>query len=325
MKNTFLLLLWVGAISGCSSSPTGISDRVVAQSTAVETGEPDPEPPPLQANLKRLLEKGYERYRRSDFAGAVQQWEPVWIALGRASDTWTPSLLYYCYLATGQYKKALTLAEDNIKAQPHNPLPYQQMGMALLWMGKADDAEDALRRSAEFDARSPDTFFYLALALQRQGKKSEAEKEFARGDAEYRTILESNPIDFPANYGLAYSYLYRNTKLEEAIERVRAARESLKLNPDVELTPDKNLYLGFYLPLLEGIYWNRLNKPKESLDLLTLALQNSPSGAKADLAEVYHFMGWNLKELGQMSASKEFLAKSVELDPHGPYSKMKQP
>lgn len=317
MKTIAALLLV--SILACSHSPV---ERITQSETATESPEAQA-PKPLEAGLKKLISKGYERYRHSDFAGAIQQWEPVWLTIGRSTDTWTPALLYYCYLATGNYKKALAIGETNLKANPHITLGYQQLGMAQLWLGDAGKAEDSLRRAADFNDRSADVFFYLGIALQRQGKKTEAEKEFERGEAEYRAILQANPSDFPANYGLAYSLLYREKNVDEAQTRIAAARESLKVNPDVELTPDKNLYLQFYLPLLDGIYFTRKQSPKEALDPLLTALQNSPSGARGDLAEVYHFLGRNLKELGEVAPAKEFQAKAIELDPNGLFSKNK--
>ncbi len=324
VKKLLLSLVPLGAIAltACSSTPR---DRSLAEVVSSEPTETDIEAAPLEAGMKRLVERGYERYRRSDFMGTIQQWEPIWLATGKAADNWTPSLLYYCYLSTGQNKKALTLAEQNLREKPHNPLSYQQVGLALLWLGKNAEAEDALRRAVEFESHSPEAFFYLGLSQQRQGKKTEAEKSFAQADSEYLAVLESNPSDFPANYGFAYSSLYRNVNVEEAFKRIGAARESLRVNPDVELTPDRSLYLGFYLPLLEGMYLNRIKQPKESLDKLIAALQYSPSGARPDLAEVYFFLASNLKALGQSKPSKEFLAKSLELDPNGPYAKLKLP
>ncbi len=320
-KPFFAALLFLNA---CSHSPA--PERVVQSdpngSDETETVEA---PKPLAAGMKALFAKGYDRYRHSDFAGAIQQWEPIWMTQKKAADNWTPSLLYYCYLATGQYKKALALGEENLKATPTNPLGYQQVGLAALWLGDNAKAEDFLRKVIEFESHSPDVFFYLGLALQRRGKKAEAEAEFNRGEKEALDILKTNPSDFPANYGLAYSYLFREKQAEEVPRILAAARKSLKDNPDVDLTPDKNLYAKFYLPLLEGMSLSRLKKSREALDALLISLQNSPSGARADLAEVYHFIGRNLKVLGEPHTAKEFLAKAIELDPHGPYAKVKVP
>lgn len=324
MRKTWQWVFCGVFVLGCSSSPT-IVERATNADANPEALEPKAAPKPLEVGLKRLTSKGYERYRHSDFAGAIQQWEPVWLTTGRSTDTWTPSLLYYCYLATGQYAKALAMGEAELKRNPHGPLGYHQIGMAALWLGKYKDAEQALRQAAEFDDRPADVFFHLGLALQRQNKKGESEKLFDRGEEEYGVILKSNPSDFPANYGLAYSYLYRGKNTEQAIEKIKNARESLRINPDVELTPDKNLYLGFYLPLLEGIAASRQGNARDAIEPLLTALQNSPSGARADLAEVYHFLGKSLKELGETAPSKAYLAKAVELDPFGPYAKVKVP
>jgi tetratricopeptide (TPR) repeat protein len=275
-----------------------------------------------EAAMKDLLTRGYERYKKSDFAGAIQLWEMVWLLnRSKKQDPWTPALLSYCYLATGQYSKAVSLAEERLKRDPHSTLPYHQLGVALLWSGKTAEAESTLRLAAEFESRSADTFFYLGIALERLGKLPEAEKEWERGESEYNSVLRSNPTDFVANYGLAQLLLYRRVKLEEAEKAIQTAKTALGTSTDSELALERELYMGFYLPALEG-QWNlQRESPSTAVAPLLLALKNSPSGAKADIAEIYFHLGQALSDLKQPETSKDFFAKARELDPFGMYSK----
>ena len=49
-------------------------------------------------------------------------------------------------------------------------------------------------------------------------------------------------------------------------------------------------------------------------------LAKSPSGAKADVAELYFYLGKSLLELQELEKAKGAFTKVTELDPTGPYA-----
>lgn len=306
------LLLVLMAAAGCASVPQNRTLLPASLSPADFT---------VESTLKGLLQRGHDRYRRADFAGAIGQWDAAWIVNnGKAPDPWIQALLYYCYLATGQYKKASALAEERVKAEPHAPLGYHQLGVAQLWQGKNGEAESTLRLAAEFESRAPDTFFYLGIAIARQNRPVEASEEWDKGAAEYATILRANPSDFSANYGLAQLQLYRDAATPETLTLLNAARESVVLS-ESESPVEREFFRDFYLPLLEGAYALKLENPKAALRHLFRALENAASGAVADVAEVCFFLSVGFKQLGRQDLAEDFLARSQELDPFGPYTR----
>jgi tetratricopeptide (TPR) repeat protein len=272
--------------------------------------------------LKALLQQGHDRYKRADFAGATALWESAWILnSGKTPDPWIQVLLYYCYLTTGQYKKAAALAEERVKTEPHSPLGYHQLGVAQLWQGKPAESETTLRLAAEFDSRAPDTFFYLGIAISRQNKPAEAAEQWDKGAAEYATILRSNPSDFSANYGLAQLQIYRDSVTPDTLKLIGAARESVQSLSETESPIEREFFQDFYLPLLEGAYALKTENPKAALAHLFHALQHTASGAMADFAEVCFFLSLGFKQLGQREIAEDFLTRSQDLDPFGPYSR----
>lgn len=312
VKTHTLLLLFLMAATGCTSA---------RQTRELLPANDSPADFKIESTLKALLQRGQDRYRRADFAGAIAQWDAAWaLNNGKAPDPWVQALLYYCYLATGQYKKAAALAEERVKFEPHAPLGYHQLGVAQLWQGKNAEAETTLRLAAEFESRAPDTFFYLGIAISRQNRAEEASQEWDKGAAEYETILRSNPSDFAANYGLAQLQIYRDTVTPDTAKLLNTARESF-VQSESESPVEREFFQDFSLPLLEGAYALKRENPKEALPLLFRALEHTASGAVADFAEVCFFLSLGFKQLGKMDLSEEFLARSLALDPFGPYAR----
>jgi tetratricopeptide (TPR) repeat protein len=114
-------------------------------------------------------------------------------------------------------------------------------------------------------------------------------------------------------------YLYWNKEIPTASKHVSIARESLP-TPSDELSDERKVMANFYMPLLEGILLFRLGEAKGAADKLRETLARAPSGARADVAELYFYLGKSLLEVNEGEKARGALAKVTELDPNGPYA-----
>lgn len=270
---------------------------------------------------QRLIDQGLHSYWKGDFARAINQFEAAFLLDAQAQQTWAKYILYYCYLATGQHSQALTVADSLMKERPHESLVYLQVGVAHVWLNHPREAVQSLLRAREFSTRSPSVDFYLGLAYEIQGKMRERDQSFDNAAAQYEQILKVNPGDFEANFELAKLLLYRNQNPQRAAALIQAAKLSIEKRTTEQLGPERSLYAGYYLPRLEGILLHRLGDIANSQKALFDSISEAPSGAHADLAETYLYVGRNYAKLGEPANAVGFLERALALDPTGPYSK----
>ena len=275
-------------------------------------------------------QKAREEYLKGDYPRATSHLETVLFLRPNSSDPWNRYLLYYCYLITGRYQEALETAKTLIKLDAFQPLPYTQLGLAELWLGHPDIAVQNLSRALDFESHLPRTHFYLALAYAALGQNDERDRALDTGVKEYEEILKRNPDDFTANYELAALLLYWNRQLGRASGLLEKAQENflkdgpaghLGLDADAQLSANHQLYSQYYLPLLEGILLYRSGNAGDAVQRLLQASLNLPSGAKADAAEMYFYLGSGYQKLGNTAAAKNFFRESMQNDPTGPYAK----
>ncbi len=270
---------------------------------------------------QRLIDQGFHSYWKGDYPRAINQFEAAFLLDAQAQQTWAKYILYYCYLATGLHERALTVAESLVKERPHESLAYLQVGIAHVWLGHPHEAIQSLLRAREFSSRSPSVDFYLGLAYEAQGKAKERDQSFDRAADQYEQILKKNPSDFEANYELAKLLLYRNQTPPRAALLIQAAKASLLKRSQEQLGPERTLYAGYYLPRLEGILLHRLGDLANSQKALFDSISSAPSGAHADLAETYLYVGRNYAKLGEATNAVGFLERALTLDPMGPYAR----
>jgi len=273
-------------------------------------------------SLASFADEGMRRYAQGDCTGAQNSLEAAKLFEPEKLTAWSQNLLYHAMMSCGQYDKAQAVAEEIVRNAPLESLPFLQLGIAELWNKKPKPALENFKRALEFDSHSPRTHFYKGIAHGYLGDAKAREKEFLEAVKEYRTILTRNPKDFTANYELAALYLYWPTELSEASKRVAAAKESLtgSAPPPDELSEEKKWMTQFHMPLLEGILYSRLGEHDDAVDKLKEALLKAPSGARADVAELYFYLGKSLQAQQEKEKAKGAFAKSGELDPNGPFS-----
>lgn len=268
-----------------------------------------------------LREQANARYLAGDFQRAIEQLEAYLILDGRSEDGWSRNLLYYSYMAVGRYREALAIANQLVKERPYEGLSYQQVGLAQLWLGDAKRAVQNFQRTLEFESHAPQAAFYLGLAFEKLRNLAKRDEAFQQAEAECNEILAKNPKDFKASYELAALYLYWRRSLEKVPALLATAREALSLKAtDEDVLQERQLYLAFYLPLQEGIYLYRSEKPREALRPLFNALVGVPHGIRADLAELYFFIGESYRALKEEPFARAFYKKAVDLDPAGIYA-----
>jgi tetratricopeptide (TPR) repeat protein len=315
MKKIAPSLLLVLASCASKPAPVAVTDPIFVRRLAATYSE-------TSAGLnQRLIDQGFQSYWKGDFTRAINQFEAAFLLDSQAQQTWAKYVLYYCYLATGQHPEALTVAESLVKERPHDSLAYLQVGVAHVWLNHPKEAVHSLLRAREFSSRSPSVDFYLGLAYEAQGKTKERNESFDRAEAQYEQILKVNPADFEANYELAKLLLYRNQTPERAAALIQTARQSLERRSQEQLGPERSLYAGYYLPRLEGILLHRLGDLVNSQRALFDSISGAPSGAHADLAETYLYVGRNYAKLGESPNAAGFLERALSLDPDGPYSR----
>ena len=267
-----------------------------------------------------LVDEGMKRYAAGDCAGATTNLEAARVFETEKVTPWVQNVLYHAFLSCGQADKAQSVAEEIARNAPQESLSYLQLGVAELWNKKYKPSIENFKKALEFDGASPRTHFYKGMAHGYLGESAAKEKEFGEAEKKYERILSRNPKDFTAHYELASLYLYWNKETAKASRHVASARENLPTVAADELGDEKRLMGQFHMPLLEGILLYRAGENQEAADRLRDTLAKAPSGARAELAELFYYLGKSLQNLGESEKAKVALAKVTELDPAGPYA-----
>jgi tetratricopeptide (TPR) repeat protein len=302
-------------ILSCShTAPKTTNPVEPSSSVSLTKGEP-----PENRSLA-LRELAYGEYLRGDLPKAIHYLETSLLLDPQPQESWPRYILYYCYLSVGDYARALSIAESLAKDHPYQSLTYQQVGLAHLWMGQTTPALNDFQRALDFEAHAPRLHFYLGLAYAQLGQEDNREKAFQDARGEYEQILKSNPKDFIANYELASLYLFWNKSIEKVAPLIANAKESIVPSENEDLPQEKKLYSSFYLPLIEGILQSRQGDAKGSLKTLLDLIPQVPSGIRADLSEIYFYIGKDFQMLNDLKTAKGFFERSVGIDPKGAYA-----
>ncbi|MEZ4749840.1 MAG: hypothetical protein R3B54_04210, partial [Bdellovibrionota bacterium] len=260
LRITIPLIVMFLAI-GCASQKTNTTSNDATGGVAVDSKD---------SNYAQVIrEQAYKRYLAGEFTRAINQFEAYLVLEPKGEDQWIKYLLYYCYMAVGEYERALKLAKDLVHEKPYDFLSYQQIGLAQLWLGQLDDAIKNFQRSLEFESHLPQALFYQGLAYGQARQFAKQEAAFKDAENEYSQVLKSNPSDFKSNYEMATLYLYWNKEVEKVPALISAAKGSLTSRlADEDVLREESVYLNFHIPLLEGIYLYRTEKYQKSLHLL---------------------------------------------------------
>jgi tetratricopeptide (TPR) repeat protein len=89
------------------------------------------------------------------------------------------------------YVLALQKADAAIKSDPNNAMAYYYKGLALEAQKKLEPARLAYQKSVELDPAMSDAVYALAVVLDTQGKKADAQKTFQQ----FLTLTKDQPED----------------------------------------------------------------------------------------------------------------------------------
>lgn len=298
---TFVLL----ALVSCAHAPTATVNREPQAVADLDTIK--------ERKLGELRSQGQHYYKRGDYLRAI----PYLESLVHQADTLLKAtdcfVLGYSLLSIGEGARAEEAVKKGIRLSPYQPVAYQLLGLSALTQDKPIQAGEHFKRGLEFDSHPPKLHYYYGLALEKQGKLKERDREFLNAEEEYEKILLQNVYDFGANFELAYLYLTLGHKIPKVEELIENARLGLK-EADPELVEDGTLYAQFYLPMLQGMEAFRKNEYQKASALLEQTALTSPLGAKAELAEIFKYLGAAEKEVGktELSASYSEIAKGLD-------------
>jgi len=303
--------IFFGIILGCAHPTVGRNP------TTEPSGSADIAPPAVV--LGPSFAEGLKYYRDGDVARAQITLEnSVFLSTEKVADR-SLQLLHYLYLITGQYDEAFKVGTELLSSLPYSPHAYEAVGVAQLWSGQTRLALSSLMRAREFEGHSPRTQFYIALAHERLKHTLDMKKAISRAVTQYEQILRANAKDFSANYELANLLLFFRQDIDRVpllLSNARAAVDSLS---DSDTGVGKQWYTQYYLALSDGILAYQKKDPERALSILRGVLPYVRPYAKADLAELYFYIGNCLDSLGQKPQAAQFLQRSASLDPHGAY------
>jgi protein O-mannosyl-transferase len=113
------------------------------------------------------------------------------------------------------YREELTLWQDAVLHQPHDPMVQFNLGTLLVEAGRVPEAIDHLEKAVQLDPESYEAQYNLARALEDTSQPQEAA-------AHYREALGLRPEDAASHYNLA-RLLEEAGSLSEATDHYRQA------------------------------------------------------------------------------------------------------
>jgi len=128
-----------------------------------------------EKSLDAKILRGLIAFHQKDFRTAERYFED---AYQQARDNFAASNNLALALAEqgeeGKLRRALTLAETNIRLNQKSPEAVSTYGWILYKLGKLDEADQAIRAAISSGATSPDTAYYLARLDVDRHRDSEA-------------------------------------------------------------------------------------------------------------------------------------------------------
>jgi protein O-mannosyl-transferase len=194
------------------------------------------------------------------------------------------------YAARNRPDEAIRQYQEAIRLKPDFPEVYYNLGVVLAKKSQADEAirqyQEAIRLKPDFaEAHSN-----LGVALAEKGRTDEA-------ISQYQEAIRLKPDFAEAQNNLGYLWAEHGENLDQAREMIEKA---VKLEP-------KNA------AFLDSMGWVllKLNRPREALDYLLKATENS---AQPD-ASLYDHLGDIYAALNQREKAAEAWRKSLSVEP----------
>ena len=205
------------------------------------------------------------------------------------AERWTYILASFYIDGNRKLDRAVELLTGALEDYPDSPMLTASLGYAHL--KRRDDAKavDVLRRAVQLDPENLMTRTYLVLALERDGKLDEAEKEL-------RETLGRNPDNHGLRIELGRLLVRSGTRATEGIELIKTV---IAAEPD---EPSHKLSLGnAYL---------HLKRYSEAVTVFTQLLAKDP-----DLALARYQLAMAYDEMNLFAAAEGELRKVLKDDP----------
>lgn len=204
----------------------------------------------------------------------------------RFADAWIH--LCYLYIDKKDKEKALECAKNFNTILPENGSSWRILGFVQNSMRLFKEAAESLLKAEAYYPADPALLFELGMALERSGKKSEAELKFGK-------VLEINPDDHAAANYLGYMWAEQGKNLDSAQQLLEMA---------LGKSPDNGAYLDSYgwILFMKGQY----EGAKEYIQKAISKIDSDPI--------VYEHLGDILVKLNEIEGAKDAYNKSLELD-----------
>ncbi len=191
---------------------------------------------------------------------------------------------------------------------------YANLGRDALNSGNYADAKTKLDNASRFDASNPQVEAYLGrLALAR----ADVSGPVYYPEADYQTALAHYEKAFSLNLkSKASAEVYRQALENAALAYWNTGKYNTAVDKyleEIEVAPDRSFWPRYFVAT---DYFERANKPKEALDILTPAPNLAQSALeKRQLPNVYVLLARLYDYAGDMSKASEAAKLAIALIP----------
>ena len=171
----------------------------------------------------------------------------------------------------GNYREAIPLFEQILKADPKVALANLQLGRAWNSLGEYDKAVPWLQKAVELTPKSVEAHYELGAALGEMG-------DYAGSAKQLEAAVAQDPSSDEMHFYLGSAY----EEIDRVGDAMKQYQAALDLNPD-----------NYRANLLLGRLFAMQDRPKEAMPLLQRAVKLDPQSADAHkfLGNVYTVLG----------------------------------
>jgi choline-sulfatase len=186
----------------------------------------------------------------------------------------------------GNYREAIPLFEQILKADPKMALANLQLGRAWNSMGEYDKAVPWLQKAVELTPESAEAHYELGAALGEMG-------DWAGSAKQLEVAVAQDPSSDEMHFYLGSAY----EEIDRTADAMKQYQAALDLNPD-----------NYRANLLLGRLFAMQDRPKEAEPLLQRAVKLDPQSADA-----HKFLGNVYTVLGEEEKARRELAEAQRL------------
>ncbi len=200
-------------------------------------------------------------------------------------------LLARSYDQTGEYQMAIGLLFEVTKDKSDYRDAWIILGHAYLEINKPNDALEALQRAKALDPDKSDTYFFLALSEYSLNQYQNAINDLLKA----KKLGYQPEIQIEQKLAEIYLLQHNYTKSAASYKQVLA---SVNVNANYYIRP---IY----------IYLDKLNQPKQAMELAQNAVSRFPNSAMS-----HNLLGWSLIYNQQLNKAEQELKTALTLDPN---------